>query len=400
MIAGVRRVSDDERRSRLGRRQFLAGDARDGSDVVTVAGGLVGLHGSDPASVFLAARARVPGLTVGDLEAALYEERSLVRMLAMRRTMFVVPVPLVPVLQAACTDTVAVMIHTRLVAALSKTELGAGAEAWYDGVLEATLAAVEARGHATGAQLSADVPDLRHKLVMGEGKSWGGEITITTQTLTLLAARGQLVRGRPRGTLISSQYEWAATDRWLARVPEPWPAEEARLELARRWLAAFGPATVDDVQWWTGWNKGQTKAVLAALGDEVVEVELDDGTPALLATADAEPVEPPGPWVALLPALDPTAMGWKGRDFYLGPHRDRLFDRNGNVGPTAWNDGRIVGGWAQRRDGEVIVRLLEDAGADAAAALTAEAEVVQDWLGDVVVKPRFVTPLERELLAD
>ena len=126
-------------------------------------------------------------------------------------------------------------------------------------------------------------------------------------------------------------------------VPSPGPPEEAWLELARRWLAAFGPATVDDVQWWTGWEQGQTKAVLAALGDEVVEVELDDGTPALLATADAEPVEPPGPWVALLPALDPTAMGWKGRDFYLCPHRDRLFDRNGNVGPTAWNDGRIVG---------------------------------------------------------
>lgn len=379
----------------------------------------MGLHATDPATVFLSARARVPGLTVVGLEAALYEDRHLVRMLAMRRTMFVVPVALVPVLQAACTDAIAARLHTRLVTELTKTELGDGAAAWLDRVLDATRAVVEARGHATGTQISDEVPDLRRTLRYGEGKSWGGEITITSQALTLLAAQGHLVRGRPKGTLISSQYEWAATDRWLDAVPEPWPTEEARIELVRRWLAAFGPGTLEDLQWWTGWNKGQTKAVVAALGAEVVEVELDDGALALLLAEQADPVPPPAPWVALLPALDATAMGWKGRVFYLGAPtsrsggplgpvsrsggplglRPRLFDRNGNIGPTAWCDGRVVGGWAQRTDGEVVVELLEDVGAEATAALAAEAEGVQAWLGGVVVKPRFPTPLERELLA-
>lgn len=379
----------------------------------------MGLHATDPATVFLSARARVPGLTVAGLEAALYEDRHLVRMLAMRRTMFVVPVALVPVLQAACTDAIAARLHTRLVTELTKTELGDGAAAWLDRVLDATRAVVEARGHATGTQISDEVPDLRRTLRYGEGKSWGGEITITSQALTLLAAQGHLVRGRPKGTLISSQYEWAATDRWLDAVPEHWPTEEARIELVRRWLAAFGPGTLEDLQWWTGWNKGQTKAVVAALGAEVVEVELDDGALALLLAEQADPVPPPAPWVALLPALDATAMGWKGRDFYLGAPtsrsggplgpvsrsggplglRPRLFDRNGNIGPTAWCDGRVVGGWAQRTDGEVVVELLEDVGAEATAALEAEAEGVQAWLGGVVVKPRFPTPLERELLA-
>ncbi|HMQ27740.1 MAG TPA: winged helix DNA-binding domain-containing protein, partial [Acidimicrobiales bacterium] len=268
-----------------------------------------------------------------------------------------------------------------------------------DGVLAATLAAAAARGSATGAQLSTDVPDLRRKLMAGEGKSWGGEISITTRVLTILSARGHLVRGRPRGSLISSQYEWVPTARWLGAEPDRVPAETARAELVRRWLGAFGPATIDDIQWWTGWSKGQTKAAVDALGDEVAEVELADGAPALLLAADADPVDAPAPWVALLPALDPTAMGWKGRDFYLGSHRERLFDRNGNIGPTAWCDGRIVGGWAQRPDGEVLVELLEDVGAAAAGALAAEADAVRAWLGDVVVRARFPTPLERELLA-
>ena len=91
-------------------------------------------------------------------------------------------------------------------------------------------------------------------------------------------------------------------------------------------------------------------------------------------------------------------MGWQARDWYLGAHRERLFDHSGNIGPTVWWDGRIVGGWAQRKeDGEVVLGLLEDLGADAAAAIAAEAQRVRDWIGDVRVTPRMRTPLEREL---
>jgi hypothetical protein len=70
----------------------------------------------------------------------------------------------------------------------------------------------------------------------------------------------------------------------------------------------------------------------------------------------------PEPWVALLPSLDPTTMGWQQRTWYLGDHAPAVFDRNGNAGPTVWADGRIVGGWAQRRSGEVVFRLLEGRG--------------------------------------
>jgi hypothetical protein len=90
-------------------------------------------------------------------------------------------------------------------------------------------------------------------------------------------------------------------------------------------------------------------------------------------------------------------MGWYQRDWYLGDHRTALYDRNGNAGPTVWWDGRIVGGWAQRPDGEVVVRFLEDCGAAAHRAAGEEADVLRTWLGDVRVIPRFRTPLEREL---
>jgi hypothetical protein len=172
------------------------------------------------------------------------------------------------------------------------------------------------------------------------------------------------------------------------------PADQARVELARRWLAAYGPGTAADLKWWTGWTAGEVKRALAEI--EPTEVDLD-GVTGLVLPEDSGPGPAPEPWAALLPALDPTAMGWAGRAWYLGDHAPALFDRTGNIGPAVWWDGRIVGGWAQRPGGEIVVRLLEDVGADAEAAVSAETERLTVWLGDARVTPRFRTPLEREL---
>jgi hypothetical protein len=112
---------------------------------------------------------------------------------------------------------------------------------------------------------------------------------------------------------------------------------------------------------------------------------------------DVEPTTEPQPWVALLPTLDATVMGWASRDWYLGEHRSKLFDRNGNAGPTVWADGRVVGGWGQQPDATVVYRLFHDVGKEAAAAIEQEAERVTAFLGGVRVTPRFRTPLEQEL---
>lgn len=175
---------------------------------------------------------------------------------------------------------------------------------------------------------------------------------------------------------------------------DDWPTHEAQAELVRRWLRTYGPGTQRDVQWWTGWTVGDTRRALAAA--EAVEVALDVGTGWLLPT-DLAPTAAPGPWVALLPALDSATMGWKDRAWYLGDHAARLFDRAGNAGPTVWADGRVVGGWTQRRSGEVVHGLLEDVGREAGEAIAAEAARLGRWLGESRVTPRSPTPLDLEL---
>jgi len=389
-----RTIETGERRARLATRHRLV-PARRADDVVDVVRSVVALHATDAASVYLSARARLNAPTVAAVEHALYDERALVRLLGMRRTMFVVPVGLAPIVQSACTEAIAVVERRKLVGHIEQGGVAADGEAWLARVGDATVAALETRGEALATELSADVPDLATEMKVGEGTKWAATQKLSNRVLSVLAAEERIVRGRPRGTWTSTQYRWAPRSAWLPDAEPAPPVEVARAELARRWLAAFGPGTAADLKWWTGWTMGAARSALAAVG--AVEVDLDGAVGYVLAD-DVDPVPTPAPAAALLPALDPTAMGWTQRDWYLGTHRGALFDRSGNIGPTVWWDGRIVGAWAQHRDGDVVTRLLEDVGGEASAAVTAAAQGLTEWLGAARIRSRFPTPLERELV--
>jgi hypothetical protein len=132
---------------------------------------------------------------------------------------------------------------------------------------------------------------------------------------------------------------------------------------------------------------------LATVG--AVEVDLEGGGTGLVLPGDVAPVPDAGRWAALLPALDPTTMGWRQRDFYLGPHARLLVDRNGNAGPTAWLDGRVVGGWSQKDDGQVVVVPCAEIDPAGLRLLEAEAGRLSDWLDGEVVRPIYQSPLVR-----
>jgi hypothetical protein len=385
-------VSIMQRRARLMERHRLARAAGSVPDAVEA---MIALHATDPPTVYLSAWARTQ-CAAGEVDEALYAERSLVRMLGMRRTMFVVPAGLVPVVQAACTDDVAKRLRRQLEKDLAAGGVGDGdAGGWLQDLGQGVLRVLHARngGGASAAQLSEGEPRLRTQLTYAPDKSYGGTAYITSRVLMLLSAEGHLVRGHRRGGWSSGQFQWFAASSWLTTAAGL-PTDPARAELARWWLRSFGPAPAADLQWWSGWTGGQTKAALAAL--PVAEVSLD-GEPGIALADDLEfPGQPPSV-AALLPALDPTPMGWQARDWFLGGHRAALFDRTGNIGPTVWWEGRVVGGWAQRASGEIILRLLEDIGADGAAAVSGQAARLEAWLGANRVTPRFRTPLEREL---
>ncbi|SFF12489.1 Winged helix DNA-binding domain-containing protein [Actinacidiphila alni] len=388
----VGRVGGRERRLRVVGRQLARVEGW--GEVVRW---VVALHATDPATVFLtvAARLREPGGGVTALEDALYGETgALVRMLAMRRTMFVVDRASAPTVYAAAGKQVAAAEHKKLLAFLA--EGGGWDAAWLEKVQAQVRAALDEHGETGGAGLSRLVPGLREQVVVAAGKPYEARQNVASRIIRTMAAQGLIERRRPAGSWASSQFRWANAE----PLPDL-PVAAARADLVTAWLAAYGPGTEADLKWWTGWSLTEVRKALAAVGAERVLLD-DDGVGHVLPGDGAPTADDVPPAATLLPALDPTPMGWRDRDWFLpAEHRAALFDRTGNVGPTVWWGGEVVGGWAHRADGTVATRLLADRGTAAAAAVDAAAERLAAFLADggVTVTPRFRTPLERELSA-
>lgn len=332
-------------------------------------------------------------MLVADLDRALYEQRTLVKHLAMRRTLFVFPRELLGAAQAVASARVAGQERRRLVKQVEEAGLHADGEGWLERAMDAVGEALTPGREASSAELRDEIPLLEGEIVFGEGKRWGGSVPIGPRVLTVMNAEGRILRGSNDGRWTTSRPLWTATSSWLGAEIESLDAATGVRTLVEQWLGAFGPGTFEDIQWWLGATKTAVREALAGL--EVAEVDLGEGPNGYALADDLEVSEPVQPWAALLPSLDPTTMGWKERDWYLGAHAAHVFDRNGNAGATAWWDGRIVGGWRQDDSGAVEVQLLEDVGAEARTALEAEAARLTEWLAGTRIAPRFPAPLAK-----
>lgn len=387
----VRHIDDDERRARMARRQGLAPQHRyDDAEAATRA--MTALHATEPPSPYLSLFARVHDVTLHEIDKLLYDDRALVKQLAMRRTMFVFPRDLLPAAWGSISARVAQQERRNVFKDALASGVSDDADAWF----AAARAAVQtqlADGRAlTAQQLREQVTELQAKFTMGEGRKWGGTFSFGPRILSALGAEALIVRGHNTGHWRLSRHEWNLTERWLGEPPAPLTAEEGYAELVRHWLWTFGPGTEADIVWWLGSTKGAVRQALADIN--AVPVSLDGGLSGWVLPDDVDPVPPVDPWAALLPVLDPTTMGWRNREFYLDPaHTPYLFDTAGNAGTTAWWNGRIVGCWVHEEDGTVKVLLRESIGAEERAAFAVEAERLTAWLDGVKVSTIYNTQM-------
>lgn len=410
-----RRITDAERRVRLVYRHGLAPPESGGrtrtSSPLEVTRSVVALHSSDPTSVPLSVLARSPSATIDSVSKALYEDRDLVRVHGMRRTLWVADIDTAADIVAASSTRLARAERRRLATFLAAAGV-VDPDAWIDDARAEILAFVADTGLIDTRTIGEALPHRAIGIEVAAGKTYATTIAAHARILLILGYEGRIVRAAPLGTWISSQYRWAEPLSWLGRpltsgrggagAGEPDPADVAAAQAAviERYLLAFGPVTTDDAVWWTGWPRGAVVKALTSLG--AGEVELTHGTGWLSASDHFAPTsgryEAAACSVALLPALDPATMGWKRRDHHLDPGMTgHLFDRNGNGGPTIWVGGRIVGGWAQRDDGDMAYRLLTDVGSDAGRLIEEKLDRLATHIGDVRYKVRFPNPLNAEL---
>jgi hypothetical protein len=186
----VRHVTDDERRARIAWRHALAPAARlDGPEAVTRA--MTVLHSTEPATVHLSCWARGRDLQVADVERALHVDRTLVKQLAMRRTLFVFPRELLPHVWPSASARVAGTERATIAKDVVKADLAQDGHEWLDRARREVLTVLaDAPEGLTAQQVRLAVPMIDVKVSVSPGSSWSA-----SRILTHLGLTGHVVRG-------------------------------------------------------------------------------------------------------------------------------------------------------------------------------------------------------------
>jgi hypothetical protein len=400
-----REVSEQQVNLHVAGKQHLLSTSR-GADPVGATRALVALHATIPTSPYLSLWARIPGFCRDDLGRALHEQRLLIRHICMRRTLHMVTVDQLAYFhQAYCEryDRITRRENAKILVAAGVCPQDRAEELVADLYRRAADQVAHSR-LATARQVAEAVPELQAKLSYAEGKPYASSFGVVTGALRGMCASGLLVRACPTGNWRSNQYQYAATSEWLPGVDlEKVGPAEAQAWLVERYLAAFAPATFDDVQWWTGFTKGETRKALATLADRLTEIRIKGSdTDCLLLRHDLDRLlavqEPDHTEVFLLPGLDPYIMGYRNRARFLDPaHLGKVLDRSGNAVATVWVNGQVAGVWGQRQDASVAIRLFAPIATEISDQIDAVAAELEAFFAGELVPPRYRTQFLKDL---
>jgi hypothetical protein len=336
--------------------------------------------------------ARMVHPSIEAVERALYIDRSLIRHHGMRRTLWVATPPVVRVIHAAATRDLLATERRRTSQLLAASGVE-DPERWLAEAEDRVLADLREHGPSTAREIGQRTDALRQRLQLSPGKTYAAVQSAHTRVLYILGFAGQMLRGQP-SRWINGAYRYVDAEFWLPGGLGDLDPRQASAELAGRWLRRFGPATTGDVQWWMGWTMSRTKQALADC--RAVEVALAGG-PGWLAKDDP-PLGAAEPSVAVLPGLDPTIMGWKHRQWYLPDTSREVFDSAGNGGPSLWVDGRVVGAWAQTKDGTIHTHYFERVAAARRREIDQRIEELRSWIGNTRFTVRFPGDIHARLL--
>ena len=299
--------------------------ANPGTSVVDISTALVGLHATNPVTPYLSLRSRLSGFDRNDLDDTMWSSWAMARVRAMRNTMFILPLELVEIAWAATAHL------TDAWAARWLRDAGLTPRQFhrYAGLIENEL---------VGDALT--VRQIRTRLGLGR------EIDVPG-IVGRMCDLGILVGG-------ASPRSWRspvrAYHRWQDVLPrvhlDRYEEDEAITELVRRYIATYGPVTLTDISWWTGFTMERTRMATTALAPELTTVAVDGWPGPLVQLGEHPIVDESDRHISVLPVLDPYVQGYKDRGRFLHEGRHPyVYDGGGNATATILIDGFIVGVW-------------------------------------------------------
>ncbi|MDM7999591.1 MAG: winged helix DNA-binding domain-containing protein [Dehalococcoidia bacterium] len=321
---------DSVNRFRL-HRQHLAEDSHI-EDIAQITRDIYGLHATNATTPYLSLFARAKDFSRDKLDKELYVKKTLGKIRCIRKTVHILPRETIPVAFAATKSIVEPNSadFLRITGGVTQEE--------YETASQEILKILKGEGMSTAL--------IKKRL--------GSSLNISL-IVNLMCDQGLLMRGcSEKGWKSNTHTYYAFSDYFPGMDLNSVDPAEAREITVRQYLAAYGPATVKDISWWSGFTMTEIRRILHVMARETVEVEIQGlaGSYVILAEdrADLQRLRCSGqPAVNLLPALDPYLMGYKERGRYLDrEHQEMVFDRSGNATSVILVNGRAAGIWDVR----------------------------------------------------
>jgi hypothetical protein len=320
------------------RKQHLTEDSP-GDGVLQVAADIGGLHATSTTTPYLSLYSRLKGFTRESLDVELNEKR-LAKIRCMRGTMHMLPA-------SAYMETVSALRRTLELKPYHYKQYLGMSSGEYDDMSKSILEIVKSDGMTA--------PEAK--------KALGSSVNIS-RVMGVMCDQSLLARGMPRSGWTSNVYTYYQFSEYFHDMAlEEIPEQAAMRSLIRRYLAAFGPATNNDIAWWTGLSKKSVKEALSGLRQEIIETNINGpGGDFFMLREDERRLRTVKPLreltVRLLPVLDPYTMGYKDRDRFLDrAYYSSVYDTSGNGTSAILVNGRITGVWDFAREPEPAVLL-------------------------------------------
>ena len=313
----------------------------------------------------LGMRARSPGLSAANVTQALNHERSIVRTWLMRGTLHVVAAEDVRWLMQLLGPVFARGAASRHV------QLGLTDD-------------LKTRGVVAIRRILADVGPLTRYELVDRLRSRNVVLDPKTQApihlIALAAMKGILCLGPDRN---DGDPTYVLLDDWVALASTP-TRESALGQLARRYFAAFGPATVEDLAAWSGLPMGDARSAVGGARAGLVDVAIQAQPAFALRDRLNRDVTHARTDVRLLPAFDTYLLGYRRRDLAVSLPLQRRLQRGGGwLHPAVVVNGRAVAAWSLRKTGDrgqVLVEPFATLGDVVRAGIEAEVKDIERFL--------------------
>ncbi len=353
-------------------KQHLTEDSKI-NDIYQIALDICGLHATHPMTPYLSLFIRTRRFKREDLDEILYEKRKLGKVRYARKTVYVIPKERIPEVFSATKG----MLEQRLGPYLEY--LGMTKKDFEDAA-RSILEVLKGKGMT--------VKEIKKELQV--------DLSISA-IVNLMCDQDLLIRGNPATGWKSSLHTYYPFHEYFPGIDlNEVDEEEGKKSMVKQYVASFGPVSVTDASWWTGFTKTEVKLILKDLKDDMTSLEISDieGEYVLLAS-DKKRLEsisiPEKPLINFMPLLDPYLMGYKERKRYLVPElQTRIFDRSGNVTSTILMDGRIVGVWDfdEEKDPTVKILLFEKTKSNVLREIQSKAKKIGEFISGEEIQIR------------